>query len=147
VTDLNSEIFQKQNIIESYGNLEQNVRNAQRKIQQYQQISQTTNIAEIFPQLSRVTPRDVRLDELVIRDNSVRFSGVTQSQPSLNLLISNLQLSPDFFNVTISNIESGDEQDPGFHFQVQAETERVELRSSTTRERESVNILDRTQGL
>lgn len=147
VTDLNQEIFEKQTIIESFGSLEADVREVQTKIEQYQQVSQQANIAEIFPKLSQVTPQDVRLDELVIRSDSVRFSGIARSQNSLNLLISNLQVSSDFFNVTVDKIEAGDSQDPGFEFQIRADTKQIEVVRSNQRQTQDVNILDRTQGL
>jgi Tfp pilus assembly protein PilN len=147
LTDLNTAILQKQTIIESYGDLEQSVRTAQKKIDQYQQIQQTSNIADIFPKLSRVTPPDVRLDELGVTQDGIRFRGNTMSQQSLNLLISNLQLSPDFFNVTVDSIETGDRKDPGYHFSIRAETRQIQVVAPKTQLEQKVNVLDRTQGL
>lgn len=147
VTNLNQEILQKRTVIESYGTLEDDVRATQRKIEQYQQVAQQINLATIFPRLSQVTPRDVRLDELVIQSGTIRFAGITQSQQSLNLLITNLQISPYFLNVTIDSIETGDERDPGFRFQIRAETTADQEEESTQTAPEQINILDRTQGL
>lgn len=120
VTDLNTAIAQKQTIIESYGSLEDEVRQTQTKISQYLQIEQTANLAEVFPELSTITPKDVRLDELNIQPDRVMLSGVTGSQTSLSLLITNIQLSPYFRNVSVDQIENGDSRDPGFHFQISA---------------------------
>jgi Tfp pilus assembly protein PilN len=148
VTDLNDALFQKQTLIESYGDLEANVREAQAKIDQYQQISQQSNIAEIFPKLSAITPRDVTLDELVIKPGSVTLSGLTQSQNSLSLLINNIQLSPDFLSVSVDRIETGSTDQPGFFFRITAQTPTVAPEvTAPTSTPEPVDILDRTQGL
>lgn len=149
VTDLNDALFQKQTLIESYGDLENNVREAQEKIDQYQQIEQQGNIAEVFPKLSQITPRDVTLDELVVKTDSVTLSGLTQSQNSLSLLINNIQLSPDFTSVSVDRIETGSPDQPGFFFRITAQIPGVVVKADEgpTRETEQVDILDRTQGL
>ncbi len=148
VTDLNESINQKQSVIESYGELEQEVRATQTKIEQYKQISQAADIADVFPQLSAIAPKSIRLDELAIKDNSVTLSGVAYSNASLSLLINNIQLSEDFMNVTVDKIETGDKKDPGFHFTIRAKTEVAELKTvGKQTETEKVNLLDRTQGL
>lgn len=123
VTDLNDSINQKEAIIRSYGDLEENVRTTQSVIEQYQQIQQQGNITDVFPALSAITPQDVRLDELIIRPTSVLLGGSTLSQASLNLLITNIQLSSDFRNVSVDKIETSDGQrNTGFSFRIQADT-------------------------
>ncbi len=125
VTDLNSSIAQKQSIIESYGDLEDRVRTAQTKIDSYQQIDQQKNIAEIFPQLSSITPRDVKLTELIIKPTNVTLGGTTRSQNSLNLLINNIQLSPHFFNLSVDRIETSPDQINVLVFRLRADTEKT----------------------
>jgi Tfp pilus assembly protein PilN len=133
VTDLNDSIHQKQTIVESYGELENNFRLAQLKIEQFQQIEQQTNIVDIFPALSEITPRDIQLTDLTIKPTSVSFEGTTRSQNSFNLLINNIQLSPIFSNVSVNRIESGQTNEPGFHFQITADTKNVEKISKDKR--------------
>lgn len=148
VTDLNESIYQKQTIINSYGDLEANLKEAQQKIEQYKQISQQSNIAEVFPKLSAITPTSIRLDELTIKTETINLAGTAYSNSALSLLINNLQLSPDFFNVSIDKIETGDSKDPGFHFQIHARTSEAILKQTpATNVPEEENILDRTQGL
>jgi Tfp pilus assembly protein PilN len=122
VTDLNDSINQKASIIDSYGTLEADVRLAQQKIENFQQISQQANIIDIFPKLTELTPSDVRLENLVIRGTSVNIEGVTRSQNALNVLITNLQLSPDIYNLTVDKIETN-QQDlgGGFRFRIRFE--------------------------
>ena len=134
VTDLNASIEQKKNVILSYGNLEDEFRTAQEKIENYGQVEQQTNIVEIFPSLASIIPQDVRLDELIIDQDRVVVGGVALSQNSLNTLINNIQISPDYFNVIVDRIESEGEKSPGFAFSLRASTkEEPKVKKSTTK--------------
>ncbi len=121
VTDLNTSLHQKKIIIESYGPLEQNVRQTQAKLEEYQKQEQSSNIIDVFAYLTEVTPNDVILDKLIVNPTSVVVSGKTLSQVAFNTLINNLQLSPHFRNVTISKVEASQENS-GLEFQLQANT-------------------------
>jgi Tfp pilus assembly protein PilN len=125
VTDLNGSILQKKIIIESYGDLEQQVNDVQKKIETYQQVEQQQNLADSFPALSEITPQDITLKELNIQPGSILFSGTAQSNVSLNFLINNIQLSPNFSDVVVEKIETGSNQDPGFHFKIRASIKKI----------------------
>jgi Tfp pilus assembly protein PilN len=131
VTDLNSTIHQRQVIIDSYGDLEQNVRDVQRKIDSYQQVEQQVNIADTFQSLSAITPQDVLLDSLNILPTSIIFAGHTNSNKSLDLLINNIQLSPDFTDVSVERIETSSDKEPGYHFQIKANIHRGKAAAQT----------------
>jgi Tfp pilus assembly protein PilN len=120
VTDLNDQLFQKEQVISSYGDLESTIRLTQYKIDQYQQIDQQANLSEVFPTLSKITPTGVTMEELIIKPTSINMSGRAISQNSLNILISNLQLSSQFHTVSVERIEVGDNQEPGFDFKISA---------------------------
>lgn len=149
VTDLNGSINQKKTVILSYGDLEENVRQTQAVLQEYSQIKQQVNIIEIFPELTRVLPRDTQLVDLVIRPDQISFSGRAFSQNSLNLIINNMQLSQKFLNVSVDRIESSDKKDDsgGFDFVIRADTKKTEIKKSAPVQVEKVNILDRSQGI
>ncbi len=147
VTDLNNTIHQKKTIIESYGTLEQDVRDVQRKIDQYKQIEQQRNISDAFPQLSDITPQDIELDQLTIKMDSLNFSGTAYSMKAFNLLINNIQLSPFFQEVVVDKVETGDRKDPGFHFWIRAVTQKTELKKQVTPPTQEINILDRQQDI
>lgn len=133
VTDLNASIEQKRNVILSYGDLENEFRIAQEKIDNYGQVEQQTNIVEIFPSLTNIIPQDVQLDELIIDQDRVVVGGVALSQGALNTLINNIQISPDYFNVIVDRIESESEKTPGFTFSLRASTrEEPKVKKSTT---------------
>lgn len=146
VTDLNSEILQKESIIESYGSLEEDFRAAQSKIATIEDIKQDANIADVFPYISEVTPEGIVFSELVIRPGGISASGSTISQTALNLLITNLQVSPHFLNVSIDRIESQERNDAGFEFRLRADTKIVQ-KVTPSASGAPVNVLDRTQGL
>ena len=125
VTDLNRDIFQKEAVIGSYGDFEQEVRDVQERLDQYQQIEQEGNIVDTFPSLAEVIPSGVELEELVIYPEKVALKGAVSSQKSLNVLINNLQISKDFHSIVVSNIESESSQSSGFSFQLTAQTQEV----------------------
>jgi len=83
VTDLNSSINQKKNIILSYGDISENFRTIQEKISQYKQTEQETNIVDTFANMSKIMPEGIILQEFAIRPTSVMISGKTLSQSSL----------------------------------------------------------------
>jgi len=125
VTDLNGSIEQKKNVILSYGDLESNFREIQAKIDNYQEIDQQKNIVDTFPTLTEVIPRNIKIDELTISSGGVTITGTALSQKSLNQLINNLQLSPEYTNIVVGNIESQDKKSQGFSFDLRAITQEV----------------------
>lgn len=148
VTDLNEAIAQKRTIIQSYGDLEDSVRQVQSTLEEYALLKGQVNITEIFPELTRIFPRDTELTELIIRPDQISFSGKTLTQSSLNNLINNVQLSTRFSNVVVDKIESNTtEEGGGFDFVIRANTRVAEIRTVSTPAVEQTNILDRNQGL
>ncbi|HEX7018150.1 MAG TPA: PilN domain-containing protein [Patescibacteria group bacterium] len=122
VTDLNRAIEQKRNVILSYGEVEPRMRRYQALLEQYQQIDQQQNIITLFPELSRITPLDVKLDTLTITPTGVTLSGTTLSQNSLTLLINNMQLSSLFESINVGSIEADQQSNSGFQFEIKATT-------------------------
>lgn len=147
ITDLNSDLVANQAAIENYGELESDFRLAQSKIENVEQIEQEVNIVDVFQKLSEVTPQDVTMSQLVITPDSVSITGKTLSQTSFNLLVNNLQLSPQFRNVSVSKVESEDDGSPGLLFNILADTKLKDAKAVNATKEEKVNVLDRTQGL
>lgn len=148
VTDLNEAIAQKRTIIQSYGDLEESVRQVQATLEEYALLKGQVNITEVFPELTKIFPRDTQLTELVIRPDQISFSGKTLTQASLNNLINNVQLSNKFSNVVVDKIESNSTEDGGgFDFVIRANTKITEVKEAAPRVVEETNILDRNQGI
>ncbi|MFH2118515.1 MAG: PilN domain-containing protein [Candidatus Paceibacterota bacterium] len=122
VTDLNKTISGKEAVVASYSDFEQDFLAAQEKINQYQQIAQRENLVEIFPVLRQVIPNGVEFQELAIYPDKISITGTVLSQQSLNLLINNLQISPNFVNVVVGTIESEGSLSAGFTFRLNAQT-------------------------
>jgi Tfp pilus assembly protein PilN len=130
ITDLNSSILQKKVVIQSYGDLEQNIRTIQKKIESFQQVEQQANVVDIFPALTQITPPDVQMKQLSMQPNSVTLSGNARSNVSLSLLISNLQNSPRFSDVVVISITTAQNSNQGFDFIIQANIRALQPTSS-----------------
>ncbi len=114
ITDLNNKIHQKSALIQSQRQFESTFRLAQAKIKNYQQIEQQDNLVDIFPTLQSVVPSDFYMNRLTIGQQDLSVEGVALSNRALNYFISNLQLSPYFNKISVSNIESSDRSQRGF---------------------------------
>ena len=147
VTDLNGSIEKKRQIILAYNNLEEDFRTIQEKITQYQQAEQETNMVDTFAHLSSVIPDGISLTELAIKPTTVTISGRTYSQNSFNILVNNLQLSPNFLNINVGEIQSSEDEKGSIEFSIQADTKVVQKIQATTTAPEKIDLLDRTQGL
>lgn len=134
ITDLNENIFQKKTVIESYGDLEDKVRITQQKTQQYVQLADQPNLSEVFPQVTAIIPQGVSLDELTVQPGSIDFTGTALSENSFNLLVNNLQLSPDFNTIVVQSITTSKDQtrNPGFEFTINAATAQQPIPTTPT---------------
>ena len=126
ITDLNNEILQKEEQIKGYATLEKDFRIVQARVEDYNQVVQDENLADVFPQLTSITPPDVFFSRVVINENQVTMNGSTLSQDSFNTLINNMQLSPTFKTVIINKIQSPEQNQPGFTFDITATTKELE---------------------
>lgn len=116
LTDLNSSIVQKQAIAESYGTLEQDFRSVQRRTADIAFVLETQGRWQVLDSLSKVTPPDVSYTQLNLAGDRLSLQGKAKSNQSLSLLIQALQQQPDFGQISISEIQSGDQRDPGVTF-------------------------------
>lgn len=117
VTDLNESIYQKQLIISSQDQFENEFRLVQAKIQNLQQLEQQNNLIDIFPIFQKIIPNGLQLEKMNIRQNVISGEALASSNDALTLFISNLQLSPHFQEVSVSKIETSDEKQVGFLIQ------------------------------
>jgi Tfp pilus assembly protein PilN len=59
--------------------------------------------------LNSTIPDNVVFETLIVKADTINFSGVALSQTALNILINNMQLDNHFYDVRISRIESQNE--------------------------------------
>ncbi len=78
----------------------------------------------MFEQISAVTPADVSVTQLLVKQDEISISGATLSQTAFNLLINNLQISPFFSDVRIDSVENTDESS-GYEFKLQAKSKHA----------------------
>ncbi len=121
VTDLNGELMQKQSIIESYGSLENDVREVQKKIETYKQLKTRKPIKEIFTTLSAVTPQGIEYTTLSLKSSGLRINGIAQSTNALSQFLYNIQIHPEISNVVVQKIVNRDKKEPGFEFELEAD--------------------------
>jgi Tfp pilus assembly protein PilN len=120
LADLNKDISQKANLIKSQSQLESDFRLAQVKLDNFSKLDQQTNVAEVFPLIQQIVPRNVVLEKLKITQQEVEVESIALSNEALNYFISNLQLSPHFHNIQVSKIETREEDQIGFRVLVSA---------------------------
>lgn len=125
ITDLNLAILQKETVVDSYGELEQNVRDVQTKINNYQQVVQQDNVTDVFPVLTEVTPPDIVLTDLQMRPGRVTLTGTTLSNVSLGILINNLQVSGRFTDISVERIGTAKDANSGLGFKIEANVKKV----------------------
>lgn len=125
ITDLNLALLQKETVVDSYGDLEQNVRDLQTKVENYRQVSQQDNVTDVFPVLTAVTPPDIVLSDLQMRPGRVTLSGTTLSNVSLGILINNLQVSGRFTDISVERIGTAKDTNSGLGFKIEANVKKV----------------------
>ena len=121
VTDLNNSIHQKVSVVESYGELESDLRLAQTRLTEYGAIENQANIVDVFANLTQVTPPDISLEKLAINATNVIIAGSAPNQPTFNTFINNLQLSADFNSISVDKIEAS-KITAGYDFRLRADT-------------------------
>ncbi len=116
LTDLNTSIVQKQAIAESYGTLEQDFRAIQRRTKDIAFILSTQGRWQVLDTLTKVTPPDISYGQINLSGERLTLQGKAKSNQSLALLIKGIQSQPDLGQISISEIQSGDQRDPGVTF-------------------------------
>lgn len=120
VTDLNSEIYQLEMRVSALQDVEQRTREVQFKIDNYNQLESHRNPAEVFPEIAKTVPNGINLDRLVVSGGRINLTGFARTQESFTTLVSNLQLSPMFSNITIPSLETTTDEKGRFAFTLSA---------------------------
>ena len=118
LTDLNTSIIQKQAIAESYGTLEGDFRAVQKKTKDINFIFSQQGRYVVLESLSKITPPDVRYDQITLFADRLSVQGKATSNQSLSLLLDGFRRNSEFGTISITNIQSGDRRDPGISFSI-----------------------------
>lgn len=125
LSDLNREILQKQSIVESYGTLESDVRLLQKRTKDINGILDQQGKYRALESLTKVTPPDVVFEQISLANDRFSLKGHTLSSNSLSILVEGLKNDPQMSTVSINDIESGDNRDPGIQFNLTVEYKAV----------------------
>ncbi len=122
LSNLYEDIKQKQIIIESVREFEDNFRFLQKRLATIEGLEKKELAAgEIMDQITLLTPVDVSFADLNIDDHQVSLLATALSEQGLATFLNNLKQAPQFKNLVISNVSSGTEQGVGIQFELKAE--------------------------
>ena len=107
LTDLGEKIKQQQAIIASFGDLEKDFRNLQKRLSTIDDLEkEQLGTSLLLDEISGLVPLDVSLKELAIREKKVKISASVLSEAGLNSFIENLSESK-FKKITLENVSRG----------------------------------------
>lgn len=119
LTDLNESILKKQAIIESFGDLETNVRQVQAQTEFIRQLQGRVNILDLLDFLTQNAPNDISLDNLSVQADGFSLESVAYSTSSLKTFTNIIQSDPRFSDVSLGKINTS-ENDTGIEFSIRA---------------------------
>lgn len=122
LSDLNTDIVQKQAVVESYGTLEDDFRALQKRSQDIQSILDEQGKYQVLERLETLSPPDIRFDQISFSNNTLNVRGTALSNLALSQLVDGLRQDSSFTAVTINNIRGGDVRDPSIQFALSAQS-------------------------
>lgn len=122
LTDLHEEIKEKQAIVESVSDFEDEFRFLQKRLATIERLEKKQVVTgEVVEELSRLLPPDVALADLTITDKKINLTATALSEQGLALFLNNLKASPKFANLALTNLSSGTEKGVGIQFELKSE--------------------------
>ncbi len=105
LTDLGDKIKEQQAIIASFGDLEENFRNLQKRLATVDQLEKEQLLTStLLAELSETIPLDVSLDEMTVKEKEIEISGLALSEAGFGSLIKELDKSEKFKRITLHNV-------------------------------------------
>ena len=124
LNDLNEEMTQKKSVISSFGDLEEEFRLVQKKLERTKTTKdEGLNVKEILEAISQMTPLDTSYSSISIRKDGVNLEGQTLSDVGLATLIATSQNDEIFSNVILENVASAKEKSQAINFRMTLEME------------------------
>lgn len=116
LTDLNTSITQKTNVVLSYADTEKNMRLIQKRSEIVAKTLQENIPLKQFDLLISLVPNDVKLTRLSYNVDELMLAGTARSSTSLASFLGLIQKNPSFKGVSLDQVTTGDKKDPGFNF-------------------------------
>lgn len=106
LTDLNSDVERKKNIILSYGDIENEVRDLQSRLELIKLQTERKNAPAYFDIVSQYLPGDTKISQLIVNADSIKISAKTTAQIRISQFVAGLKQSKEFTDISIASIES-----------------------------------------
>lgn len=120
-SDLNDQMRQKKNLLETYTNFEKDLADTQKRIEIYSLYTQNSgDYTDVLGYLTSSLPPDVILTQLNLSRSAVQIEGVSPNERSIQQFISNIQSDQRFSGVTIDNLQTGNQQSEQIIFELVA---------------------------
>jgi Tfp pilus assembly protein PilN len=132
LTDLNTAIQQKSQIIQSYGELENDVRLTQTKSQFLAQQLANHNPVELLDLVTQNLPSDVVLTLVQIYPTEVQVTGSATTPEALARLVRNLQQQPLVDQLFMDQIKSNTQGGAGFEFILRLQLKKSAAAAAST---------------
>lgn len=116
LTDLNTSILQHAALVDSYGQLEEDVREIQTKTAFIKQYAGQQHAGDYLLALSTITPVGVKLSNIQFGTQQIGIAGIAQDTTSLSQFIVNMQAVPEFANISVGDIKNSDSNEFGLKF-------------------------------
>lgn len=122
LTNLYEDIKQKQAVIESLSDFEDEFHFLQKRLATINGLEKKQlAAAKVVEELSLLIPLDVALSDLAITDKEVSLTATALSEYGLASFLNNLKSSPKFEKITLSSVSSGTEKEVGIQFELKSE--------------------------
>jgi Tfp pilus assembly protein PilN len=121
LTDLYEEIEQKQIIIESSKEFEDEFRTAQQDIKTVKLLeNQQLRIDKLLKYLDSLTPSEVKISSLVIANDTLQLEAKTPSENLYNQMVQNFKTSDKFSKVNINKVSWQEKEGGNIEFSLKA---------------------------
>lgn len=122
LSDLNQSIREKQAIIEASAEFEKEFTFFQTRLATIKKLkSKETSFTQIVSAIGSLTPLDVAISNLSFSENSLRINATALSEKGLGSFLANLAASPNFKEVSLTNISKSIETGPEIKFIINAQ--------------------------
>ena len=122
LSNLYKDIKQKQIIIESNREFEDDFRFLQQRLATIKGLEQKELAAgKVLDEITLLTPVDVSFTEFIVAGQEINLVATALSEQGLSTFLNNLKQSPQFKNLVISSLSSGTEQGVGIQFELTSE--------------------------
>lgn len=119
-SDLNDAISQKKAVIASFAETENKFRTFQKQIDVFSKITSLSQKSEYLSLITSLTPPEVTLNSISDSENSVQITAYSGSEQKISQFIKNLSSNSKFKDVSLSKINSGEDNPSLIVFTIKA---------------------------